>query len=140
MREVGVSFDPALVVTEEALSGGGQRAAEQLFALRDRPTGVFVFNDRMAIGVYRAARHAGLAIPDDLSVVGFDDQELVAAELDPGLTTMALPHEAMGRWAAERLIQLIKNPGPRDAQHQGRLEPCPVVVRGSVGPPPEVKS
>lgn len=140
LREAGVPLDPALIVTEEALSGGGQRAAEQLFGLRDRPTGVFVFNDRMAIGVYRAARHAGLVIPDDLSVVGFDDQELVAAELDPGLTTMALPHEAMGRWAAERLIQLIKNPGPRDAQHQGRLEPCPVVVRGSVGPPPEVKS
>lgn len=136
LDEAGVAFDPALVVTEDALSGGGQRATETLLAMADPPTGVFVFNDRMAMGVYRAARRAGLTIPDDLSVVGFDDQELVAAELDPGLTTVALPHQAMGRWAAQRLLNLIETPDPGTGREQPRLEPCHLVTRGSVGPPP----
>lgn len=139
LSEAGVPFDPSLVVAEEALSGGGERAMQVLLSLPDRPTAVFVFNDRMAMGVYRAARRAGLAIPEDLSVVGFDDQELVAAELDPGLTTMALPHHAMGCWAAERLVHQITTSDPAgDPGTEPRLEPCPVVVRGSVGPPSEV--
>jgi LacI family transcriptional regulator len=137
LGEAGIPYDPSLVVTEEALSGGGQRATETLLSMPDRPTGVFVFNDRMSIGVYRAARRAGLTVPDDLSVVGFDDQELIAAELDPGLSTVALPHHAMGRWAARRLVHQITTPDPRDSHHEGRLEPCRVVTRGSVGPPPE---
>jgi LacI family transcriptional regulator len=138
LDEAGVAFDPSLVVTEEALSSGGERATETLLSMADPPTAVFVFNDRMAIGVYRATRHAGLAIPDDLSVVGFDDQELFAAELDPGLSTVALPHQAMGRWAAQRLVRLISTPDPSNEHHEGRLEPCHVVTRGSVGPPPRV--
>jgi LacI family transcriptional regulator len=88
----------------------------------------------MAMGVYRAARQRGLRIPQELSVVGFDDQEYLAAELDPPLTTVALPHRDMGRWAVEALLD-----GPDTdassgaAQSTGTvLMPCPLVRRDSV--------
>jgi len=55
------------------------------------------------MGAYRAARNRGLHVPDDLSIVGFDDQEFIASELDPPLTTVRLPHREMGRLA----IQLV---------------------------------
>jgi LacI family transcriptional regulator len=63
------------------------------------------FRDLMAMGVYRAALEAGLEIPRDLSVVGFDDMELVASGLFPGLTTVALPHHQMGAWASSSCLR-----------------------------------
>jgi LacI family transcriptional regulator len=102
----------------------------------DRPTGLFCYNDRMAMGAYRAAAELGLSIPGDLSVVGFDDQELIAANLYPGLTTVALPHYEMGVWAAENLIDAIE--GKSDlalmALHPTILD-CPLVRRDSVAAP-----
>ncbi len=92
---------------------------------------MFCFNDRMAMGAYAAAHHRGLSVPGDLSVVGYDDQQLVAAELDPPLTTIALPHYEMGRWAMEVAL------GLREADPAAPyLMPCPVIRRASVGPPP----
>jgi LacI family transcriptional regulator len=95
----------------------------------------------MAMGAYRAAAERGLSIPDDLSIVGFDDQELIAASLHPGLTTVALPHYEMGAWAANRLIDTVEagepgdaGPGPDDRPEPVLLE-CPLVTRGSVAPP-----
>jgi LacI family transcriptional regulator len=70
-----------------------------------RPTAVFCYNDRIAMGAYRAARARGLHVPDDLSVVGFDDQEYIASELDPPLTTVRLPHREMGQLAVQLLLQ-----------------------------------
>ncbi|MCL3861055.1 LacI family DNA-binding transcriptional regulator [Actinotalea sp. K2] len=139
LAEAGITFDPTLVIAEAALSAGGERAAAALLSRRHRPTAIFVFNDRMAVGVFRAARRAGLSVPDDISIVGYDDQELVASDTDPGLTTMALPHLAMGQWAANRLIAMINSSDPSIDGHtepRKHLEPCPLVVRGSVGPPP----
>jgi len=69
---------------------------------------VFCFNDRMAMGTYRAAREAGLAIPHDLSVVGFDNQEIVAEALSPALTTLALPYYEMGAVAVDILVAELK--------------------------------
>jgi len=84
----------------------------------------------MAIGVYRAAAARGVRIPRELSVIGFDDLYVVSAELTPGLTTMALPHRAMGQEAARALIAQLQGAEPRGEV----LVPCPVVRRGSVGP------
>lgn len=135
LTEAGLPVDESLVLRAPAFSAGGAAAATQLLTRPDRPTAIFAYNDRMAMGVYRAARRLGLDIPGDLSVMGYDDQELVAAELDPGLTTMALPHREMGRWAAHRLIRMITDP-EQSTTPEARLEPCRVVERGSVGPPP----
>ncbi|THV40164.1 LacI family DNA-binding transcriptional regulator [Glycomyces buryatensis] len=136
------AFDESLIWTDHADSAGGERGARELLSRPDRPTALFCYNDRMAMGAYRAARKLGLAIPGDVSVIGYDDQELVAAELEPGLTTVALPHYAMGRRAAALLIADIERGKPnRDDENQEEtaagttLEPCPLVERGSVGPP-----
>jgi LacI family transcriptional regulator len=70
--------------------------------LRDRPTAIFCQNDRTAIGCYEALKEASLHIPQDISVVGYDDEE-IARHLFPPLTTSILPHRAMGQWAIEQL-------------------------------------
>jgi LacI family transcriptional regulator len=83
----------------------------------------------MAVGAFRGLRQRGYAVPDDVSVVGFDDQEYVAAYAEPPLTTVALPHYAMGEWAARTLIDLITGqPAPTGVA----LMRCELVRRGSV--------
>lgn len=133
LAEAGIEPDPALHVSGETSAHGGRAAADALLDLGDRrPTAVFCFNDRMAAGVYIAAHRRGLDIPRDLSVVGYDDQQLIAAEQDPPLTTIALPHYDMGRWAMEVALG-VRAEGDKDATH---LMECPVIRRDSVGPPP----
>jgi DNA-binding LacI/PurR family transcriptional regulator len=83
-------------------------AARELLAGADRPTAVFAANDTLAAGVMRAAHSLGLAVPEDLAVVGFDDGELAEA-LD--LTTVRQPLEESGRAAAELLLQRLDGPG-----------------------------
>lgn len=87
---------------------GGYEAALRMLQLSKPPTGIFCYNDRMAMGAYRAAAELGLSVPADLSIVGFDDQELIAGNLHPGLTTVALPHYEMGAWATGALIDAIE--------------------------------
>ncbi len=94
-REAGYTFDT------------GYAAAKSLLAGADRPTAIFAGNDEMAMGVYKAARDAGLDIPRDLSVVGFDDSPM-AARVWPLLTTIKLPIRDMGRMAAEKLLAVRK--------------------------------
>lgn len=109
----------------------GRQAAAALLSRPDRPTALFCYNDRMAMGAYRAARELGLRIPEDVSIVGFDDQEHVADGLAPGLTTVALPHYEMGVWAAQRVLGLLSGDKPEPAQQR---MPCPLVRRESVAP------
>lgn len=130
----GVPFEKRLVVADVASdSHGGQRAALELLERQDRPTALFCFNDRMAMGAYHAAAELRLSIPADLSVVGFDDQEVISDGLRPGLTSVALPHYEMGVWAVEQLLQEIDAAAPVTPRHA--LLACPVVRRCSVGPP-----
>lgn len=108
---------------------GGREGADQLFDLSEPPTAIFSYTDRLAMGVYQAANRRGVSIPEDISIVGFDDQELVAPELLPSLTTMRLPHYEMGHWAVTHLLA-----GDAEANLQEIL-PCPLVERNSVAPP-----
>ena len=101
----GVDYEPALHVETTPFVRGGLVLSDLIALPSDRrPTAVFCYNDRIAMGAYRAARTAGLRVPDDLSIVGFDDQEYIASELDPPLTTLRLPHEEMGRLAIRLLL------------------------------------
>ncbi|GAA2074992.1 LacI family DNA-binding transcriptional regulator [Pseudolysinimonas kribbensis] len=94
--------------------------------LRAGPVRAFLcLNDRLAFGAYQAIAEAGLTIPDDISVVSFDDDD-ISSYLRPGLTTVALPHEAMGRLAVERLY--------RGSPAEEVLVAMPSIRRGSVAP------
>lgn len=97
---------PAAVVTGDFTDDSGYRAMRELLALDDVPDGVFAANDSMAVGVLRAARERGLAVPGDLRVVGFDDSPLAAAA-NPPLTTVRQPLEALGRAVATLLLALV---------------------------------
>ncbi|WP_173080191.1 LacI family DNA-binding transcriptional regulator [Phytohabitans rumicis] len=132
LREAEVSFDPRLVVSAHPVSREGYAAASELLSRRERPSALFCFNDRVAMGAYQAASALGLRIPADLSVVGFDDQEEISEGLLPGLTTVALPHYAMGAWAVDALIARILDP---NTPVERAILPCPLVRRESVGPP-----
>jgi LacI family transcriptional regulator len=125
-------YDPALVVTAPGNDAPmAVDTAQELLARPDRPTALFCFSDRVAMGAFRAARHLGLSIPDDLSVVGFDDQQNIADALEPGLTTVALPHYDMGAWAARRSLARM-NGDDDGAEQRHMLMPCPLVLRDSV--------
>jgi LacI family transcriptional regulator len=131
LAEQGIAFQPELVAIGENDPFGGHAAAARLLDLDVPPTAIQCYTDRMAMGAYRAARIAGLRIPHDLSVIGYDDQEL-APWLDPPLSTVHLPHVEMGAWAVRYLLGVLS--GDIDGPRQARLE-CPLVVRASVAPP-----
>lgn len=133
MARAGLSTD-GLIVEGGSDARGGYRAT--LALLEREPTAVFCYNDRMAMGAYRAAADRGLQIPSDLSVVGFDDQAPLPESLFPALTTVALPHYEMGAWAVAALADLIQ--GTRDGQPRAadpEVLECPLVERDSVAPP-----
>jgi len=119
-----------------------EEAAGRLLDRPDRPTGILCFSDLLALGVVRAAGARGLAVPQDLSVVGFDDSP-VASRIDPPLTTIRQDVEAKGRAAAAALVAAL------DALEEGAPEvpgrtpwaphlrlPTELVVRDSTAPPP----
>jgi LacI family transcriptional regulator len=81
------------------------------------------------MGAYEALKERGLRIPEDVAVVGFDNQELIAAHLRPPLSTVALPHYEMGRWAVGQLIEQAGNGKAPPTRH---AIDCPYVERGSV--------
>jgi LacI family transcriptional regulator len=136
LAEAGLEFDEQLVVAEQSETPGGYKAALSVLERADRPTGVFCYNDRMAMGAYRAAAELGLHIPTDLSIVGFDNQELIAEGLYPALTTVALPHFEMGEWALGVLAELMQLDTPLEGRHyETAVLSCPLVRRQSVAPP-----
>lgn len=98
----------------------------------DRPTAVVCGNDLVAVGVITACRDAGLRVPDDVSVVGYDDQPILAAQFRPGLTTVSIPHDALGRAAVSALMTSLGTGRPPVGTRIGGV----LVQRGSVGPPP----
>ncbi len=100
LARAGQAWDPDLVITGTGRPEGGELAFAALWANRHRPTAVFCYNDMTAIGVMRAARDAGVAVPGDLAVVGFDDIPM-ARYVCPSLTTVHQPMERMGMRASE---------------------------------------
>lgn len=129
LAEFGLELDPALTIEAGYTFDSGERAGIQLLSRKDRPTAVFTGNDEMAFGVYSAARKSGLSIPDDLSVVGFDDTPM-ANRISPGLTTVQLPIREMGRQAAEILLKRLS-----DVQVKTSPEFQPeIVIRDSTAP------
>lgn len=125
LRDAGVEFDPALVFEARPEQEGGYDVLPRV--LESAATAVFCHNDRVAMGLYDAVRDRRLVVPTDLSVVGFDNQEIIAAHLRPPLSTIALPHGELGAAGVRLLL------GLEDMPAGGRLEvTCPAVLRESV--------
>lgn len=134
LGDAGVALPDDRIVHVASDAAGGREAGARLLDRADRPTAVVCFNDQIAMGVMQAAGRLGLRVPEDVSIVGIDDLFPVADALDPGLTTVALPHEQMGRWGMERLLDRID--GATD-ERPGRVHQLPgrLVERASVAPP-----
>jgi LacI family transcriptional regulator len=123
-----VAFDPGLVRQGVVTAPVGYTLATDLLQGPHRPSALFCYNDSLAMGAYDAARDLGLRIPDDLAIVGFDNLEIIAAQLRPALTTVELPHYAMGQWAVEFLIRQIEHTIDEGAQ---QLIDCALIERAS---------
>jgi LacI family transcriptional regulator len=108
LAQFGIPVDPALIQEGDFLQPQGFAGAEALLGMPERPTAIFASNDEMAFGVMEAARVHSLRLPEDLSVIGFDDIPR-AADVYPPLTTVRQPLEQMGRVAAETLLKLIND-------------------------------
>jgi len=128
----GHDVPPEYVVEGGYTFESGIACAERLLDLNPRPTAIFASNDEMAAGVYHVAFLRGIRIPEDLSVIGFDDTPL-AARMWPPLTTVRWPIRDMGRLAAELVLDQIREGGGR--RRVGLLEPR-LTVRRSTAPPP----
>lgn len=106
-REAHIALDPALVCEGDFSLRAGYDGAARLLALPVRPSAIFCENDEMAIGALKRIKEEGLRVPQDCSLVGFDDIAM-AAYCDPPLTTISQPAEAFGERAVESLIALIE--------------------------------
>ena len=128
MHRAGVEIAKGYEITSDFEFGGGFEAMNALLALPVRPDAVFAGNDAMAVGAYQALYQAGLRIPQDMAVIGYDDIEL-ARYMTPPLTTVHQPKDELGELAIDVLIHRMAQPG----QKQQRVQLTPeLVVRGSV--------
>ena len=123
-----IPYDPELIREGNWQPSAGYEHTHALMELPDPPTAIFCSNDRMAIGCYEALKERGLSIPGDISVIGYDDEE-VARHISPQLTTLVLPHREMGRWAIETALAMPDL--GRSKHHITKLE-CPLVERNSI--------
>ena len=131
LRRAGVSMNPAYSTVGDFTFEAGAQAVRQLLALPEQPTAIFCHNDAMAIGAIQEAKKLGLRVPQDLSIVGFDDIQF-AQYCDPPLTTISQPRYEIGRQAMLMMLDLLKG---NDVQAGSRLLEAKLVVRGSTAPP-----
>lgn len=132
VAERGVAPDSVACQPGGQTAKSGREAARILMAANPRPTAIFVHSDEMALGVIQQLTMEGIRIPDDVSLVGFDDLSYAAA-LTPPLTTMRIPRSTWGQAACARLVDQIMN-GVEDVSDV--TIPAEFMIRGSTGPAP----
>ncbi|MEN6535237.1 MAG: LacI family DNA-binding transcriptional regulator [Bryobacteraceae bacterium] len=132
LGEADIAFQPELVVHGDGGAEGGIEAMTHLLEGPEPPTAVFCYNDRTAIGALKAIRAHGLKVPDDISLVGFDDLPL-AQYVEPPLTTVRQPKHEMGRLAMQVLLKLMAG---SDAEQNIRVA-GELVLRESTAAPKE---
>lgn len=139
-RQAGIAeaFRNADLASPEVIETGwdiadGVRFGTAVLSREHRPTGLLCANDRVAVGVMLAAARLGLEVPRDVSIVGYDDDENVAGQLVPALTTVRLPHHEIGAVAMRALVATLEHGTALPLADQ--LLPCEPVPRDSVAPP-----
>ncbi len=125
----GQTFDAALVIDAQPDQEGGYAAAERVLAIG--ATAVFCHNDRVAMGLYDGLKERGRSIPGDIAVMGFDNQEVIAAHLRPPLSTVGLPHYELGVAGVRMLLGLDETPDDGVVRIA-----CPSVERASIARSP----
>jgi LacI family transcriptional regulator len=130
LKAAGLSHGQALVLQAAQTAEGGRDIVPRLLKMDPLPTAVFAYSDMQAIGILLGLREAGLRVPDDISVVGFDDVE-VARYVAPPLTTVAQDTDRIGCLGAELLIEILAGRGHQRAH----LLPGSLIVRGSTASP-----
>ena len=133
LREAGIQPDDRLYEGGNLSTADGYRACQRLLAAGRPFTAIFCANDESAVGAMRALHEAGLRVPGDVSVVGFDDIE-VAQHLIPPLTTVRVDKEAIGAWAVQRLLARALAPGAVAATVALHVE---LIRRETVAAPPQ---
>ncbi|EJL6472564.1 substrate-binding domain-containing protein [Vibrio cholerae] len=128
LAEAGIAMNPDWIVESDFECEGGHQAFEKLYQRGKLPSALFVSNDMMAMGVIQAASQRGLRIPDDLSLIGYDDVH-IAKFMTPALTTIHQPKYRLGKAAVDTLLYRLENPDTTAQVVQ--LEPT-LVVRNSV--------
>ena len=121
LKKSDIDIDKALVTYGEPNQKGGEIAAQHLLASRKKFTAIFVYNDAMAVGVITTLEDNGYSVPNDISVIGFDDA-LIASYSRPRLTTLHYPVEDMAQRAAELALQAVGHTQPNSKKHEGSDE------------------
>ena len=128
MEEAGLGINKDWIASGKFECEGGEKAFNQVYQRGPLPTALFVCNDMMAMGVINAAHKKGLSVPDDLSIVGYDDIKL-AQYITPSLTTIHQPKHRLGQQAVDTLLDRIQT--QRESNRVIQLEPT-LVARDSV--------
>jgi LacI family transcriptional regulator len=132
LRDAGINRDPQLEVRGDFTEDSGFDAARLLLKLRKPPTAIFAANDSMAIGALSALREAGILVPEEIAVTGFDDIS-IARHVNPPLTSVHVPIAKLGEAATHKLISALTTP-----EHHVRCQDVvgtTLVIRSSCGPP-----
>jgi LacI family transcriptional regulator len=137
MRVAGLPLDDALVARGDFTEEGGWRAARAIVGQPgDRPTALFAANDASAVGALAALRESGLSVPEEMSVIGFDDIP-ISRYATPPLSTVRVAIDILGARAATLLLRALTGPARRPREGARReIVPAELVVRLSCGPPP----
>jgi LacI family transcriptional regulator len=131
LQKAQIPFDESLFLEGNSNADTGYERTVTLMHLKHPPTAIFCCTDRMAMGAYDALKKLGYSIPNDVSVVGFDNQDVIATYLYPPLSTVALPHYEMGQWAIRQLLS--KNTLGAIQVKSQHILPCPFIERASIG-------
>lgn len=132
LRAAKIAFDEGLIAQGDFTMSSGRAAAEKLFKAKQQPTAIFCFNDEMALGAIRFLKSTGRCVPQDVSVVGFDDIEF-ASFCDPPLTTIEQPTREIGNKAMSLLFDMLNGAKAEPSMH---TLPIKLIVRDSAAPPP----
>jgi LacI family transcriptional regulator len=131
LREMSIPLDPELIYERDFEFVEGRACMQRMLEAHERPSAVFCANDIQAIGAVQQCLDAGLRVPHDVSVIGFDDLP-IAQYIRPRLTTIHVPAKRMGHVAAERLFNRIV----RKTESGSEELPVELIIRESTGPPP----
>ncbi|MNO19374.1 Catabolite control protein A [compost metagenome] len=127
LEEAGIPVNPNYILVDKHTIEDGKNVMRLILEMKDRPTAVFTGSDEIAGGLMMAAKQAGLSVPGDLAILGFDDQP-IAEVLDPGLTTIRQPIEQMGQKAGEILLSILNQENTESAVHELPVE---LIIRKS---------